>query len=392
MRTIIGDKRWAEKYPEVGTGPVSAESCISQEYFELEREKVFRRTWLNVGRVEDVPNPGDYIVKDLLACNASVLIVRGKDNVIRGFHNVCSHRGNKVVWDEKGSCKGSLVCGFHCWTYDTTGKLSWIPDEENFFDLKKDELGLAPIHTDVWEGFIFINLDPQPRECLREYLGGVADQLSGGPFDQLAPTFAYQVSEKTNWKIALDAQNELYHLPFQHRYTIPQFCTLKDGRYTRLLDVRLFNYHTVYSSEVPSERTAHPVEKLTYQLSAADTELRLPRIGDFDFYTIFPNMALLLFRGISHDYYMTYNFWPTAVDRTTWDLKLYFRPAENAGQRTGQEYMKCLLRDVLQEDANAHEQIHIGLASRAKQQLNFQDDEIQIRYFHKVLESHYAEA
>ena len=392
LQTVLADKRWAEKYPEIGTGPVSAEPLISQEHFELEREKVFRRTWLNIGRVEEVQYPGDYIAKDLAICNASVLIIRGKDGQVRGFHNVCSHRGNKVIWDEKGSCKGSITCGFHAWSYNTKGALTWVPDEDNFFDLPKCDLGLTPIHTDVFEGFIFINLADKPNESLREYLGGVADQLEGGGFSELALMGQYRIDEHANWKVALDAQNELYHLPFQHRRTIPQFCVMKDGKYTRLLDVRLLNHHSVYSSESPADRVGPATEKLAVQFSAAETESRLPRIGPFDFYTIFPNMALLLFQGVAHDYYMTYNFWPNAVNQTDWDIRLYCRPAENAGQRVGQEYFKCLLRDLLQEDATAHEQIHIGLASRAKKELYFQDDEMQIRYFHKVLERFYAEA
>lgn len=392
MRTMIADKRWAKKYPEIGTGPVSAEPLVSNEHFELEKDKIFRRAWLNVGRLDDIPNPGDYIAKALVACNASVLVMRGKDGHVRAFHNVCSHRGNKLIWDDKGHCKGPITCGFHAWSYNTKGELVWVSDEDNFFDLPKGELGLTPIHTDVFEGFIFVNLSEQPNETLREYLGGVADQLEGGGFADLRLMGEYKVDEHANWKIALDAQNELYHLPFQHRRTIPEFCVMKDNKYARLMDVRLYNHHSVYSSEPPDGRIGPATEKLAARLSAADTEFRLPRVGPFDFYTIFPNFVLLLFEGVSHDYFMTYNFWPNAVDRTEWNIKLYFRPAENAGQRVGQEYFKCLLRDILQEDATAHEQIHIGLTSRAKKELYFQDDEIQIRYFHKVLERFYAEA
>jgi phenylpropionate dioxygenase-like ring-hydroxylating dioxygenase large terminal subunit len=82
---------------------VPIEPYILPEYFELERERIFRRTWLNVGRVEELPNPGDYLVKDLPVCNTSIVVVRGKDSRIRAFHNVCSHRCNKLVWDGGGS-------------------------------------------------------------------------------------------------------------------------------------------------------------------------------------------------------------------------------------------------------------------------------------------------
>ena len=297
MQTEIGDKRWAKKYPHVGTGPVAAEPCVSPEYFELERERVFRKVWLNVGRVEDVPKPGDYIVRNLAVCKASILVIHGKDGVIRAFHNVCSHRGNKVVWNEKGSCSGALSCGFHSWTFNTKGELTWVPDEENFFDLNKKALGLTPVHLDIWQGFLFINLDRSPQESLLEYLGGVATELGGGQFDRFALTDNYKVDEKVNWKIALDAQNELYHLPFQHRLTIPNFCVKKDGRYTRLLDVRLFNHHSVYSSETPEGLESPPVQALAFRLNAEGVPSRLPMVGDFEFYTIFPNFVMLLFKG-----------------------------------------------------------------------------------------------
>ena len=131
-----------------------------------------------------------------------------------------------------------------------------------------------------------------------------------------------------------------------------------------------------------------PLEALLYRLETATTTCRLPLIGDFDFYTIFPNFAVLLFRGAANDFCMTYNLWPLAVDRTVWEIRVYFPPTENVGQRINQEYMKCRLRNVLQEDAKAYETLQAGLASRAKTHLLLQDDEIQIRYFHKVLEDY----
>ena len=166
MKTVMSDRRWAKAYPQLGTGPVPAEPCISPEYFACERERVFRRVWVNVGRVDEIPKPGDYVVRDLAVCNASILVMRGDDGVVRGFHNVCSHRGNQLVGDERGSCRGVLTCNFHSWAYDSQGQLRWVPDEENFFDLQKSEHGLTPVATDLWEGFIFINLDAHPRESL----------------------------------------------------------------------------------------------------------------------------------------------------------------------------------------------------------------------------------
>jgi len=107
------DKRWHDIYPELGTDPIPIEPYTSHEYFEKERALIFRKAWLNVGRVEQIPNPGDYFVRDLAVCKTSILIVRGKDGTIRAFHNMCAHRGNKLAADTSGSCKGLFTCKFH---------------------------------------------------------------------------------------------------------------------------------------------------------------------------------------------------------------------------------------------------------------------------------------
>ncbi len=388
MQTATENRRWSKEYPELGTGPVPAESCISPEYFELERERVFRRTWLNVGRVDDIPNAGDFFVRELAVCKTSILVIRGKDGVIRGFHNVCSHRSNKLVWEERGTCRGALACHFHSWGYNAQGQLTGVPDEDNFHDIDKSELGLTPVTTDIWEGFIFVHLGSQPQETLTDYLGGVAEQMKGAAFHKRTHTHTYKVEENANWKVALDAQNEAYHLPFQHRYSFPGMFVLKDNRYLRLSGVKLYNHHAVWSTTYNSESTPTPTGALMNQLNTATTNSRLPMLGDFDFFVIFPNFVILQFRGIEDDYYMTYNFWPLAVDRCIWEIKFHFPPAETAGQRLSQEYLKHRICDVLQEDAVAHETLQTGLTSRAKTHLILQDDEIQIRHFHKVLEDY----
>src|SRR5215510_14391447 len=95
--------------------PVSVEPYRSEEFYKLERERVFARSWLMLCRVEEIPKAGDYVVKDIDVCGASVLVIRGKDGNIRAFHNVCSHRGNLLVWEKSGSASPMLVCRYHSW-------------------------------------------------------------------------------------------------------------------------------------------------------------------------------------------------------------------------------------------------------------------------------------
>ena len=102
-----------------------------------------------MGREEDLPEPGNYVVKDLAVANTSVLLVRGKDRKIRAFYNVCRHRGNRLVDRENGLCKNQFVCRFHSWSYDTHGELKWVSDEANFYDIDKSALGLKPIAAEA---------------------------------------------------------------------------------------------------------------------------------------------------------------------------------------------------------------------------------------------------
>src|SRR5436190_21389576 len=111
MVTATNNQKWTTQYPELGTDPVPIAPCISPQYFERERDGIFRRVWLNIGREEEIPHTGDYIVKELEVCETSILVVRGKDGVVRSFHKMCSHRGKKVVRECSGR-KGGFVGGF----------------------------------------------------------------------------------------------------------------------------------------------------------------------------------------------------------------------------------------------------------------------------------------
>src|SRR5438105_3296253 len=91
---------WTEHYPELNTGPVSYEDSISPEHYELERRAIFARTWLNVGRVEQLPRVGSYFSKEIDAAHTSIVVVRSADQQVRAFYNMCRHRGNKLVWQD----------------------------------------------------------------------------------------------------------------------------------------------------------------------------------------------------------------------------------------------------------------------------------------------------
>src|SRR5262249_54046599 len=119
---------WTEHYPELGTGLVQYEDSISPEFYELERAAIFRRAWLNVGRIEQLPRTGSYFTKEIEVAKTSVIVVRDSAGEIRAFHNICRHRGNKLVWrdfprqETSGVCR-QFACKYHGWRYDLDGSL-----------------------------------------------------------------------------------------------------------------------------------------------------------------------------------------------------------------------------------------------------------------------------
>ncbi len=166
-----------DEIARVGTNPIPTEPYWSTDYFDLERKNVFGKVWLLAGRELDLPNPGDFLVKDITPCSASVLITRGEDRKLRAFHNVCSHRNAKVVWEAKGQAQ-RFVCKYHGWGYGLQGDLRSVPDEACFHGLNKAANGLTPVSLDTSNGFIFINLDPYPAQTLKQFLASIDARLS----------------------------------------------------------------------------------------------------------------------------------------------------------------------------------------------------------------------
>jgi len=393
MKPSPNNERWASRYPELGTDPVSVEPNISTEYFERERERIFKRSWLNVGRVDEVPQVGDYFVKDIETLKSSFIIVRGQDGVVRGFYNVCRHRGNRLAQGCSGQAR-SFVCGFHGWTYDWAGKLARVPDEEQFFGLEKSEYGLTPVGTDVWQGFIFINVDPHPAETLQEFIGELFDQFQGYPFDTMRPTVNYSAVVDVNWKIFMEIFQECYHVAYIHRRSVAEIGTGKDNPFGHLLSVRLYRRHRSASVYYNPEHQPTPAEALAFKygptiLQGTAAANVLPRGVNpeksrkwgFDINTIFPNFIL----DLAHGSYWIQNYWPIAVDRTLWEVKLYMDPATNPGEKIGQEFNKVLMRDAFREDLSRLEDIQANMRSGALTHTPLSDQEIVVRHAYRVV-------
>lgn len=187
----------------------------SEEMFALERDLLFRRSWQLVGHVADLPEPGSYLCLDVVGERA--IVVRGKDLVVRAFHNVCRHRGSRVVGDEQGRCKGAIVCPFHAWSYNFDGTLRGTARPQTLPKLDPVAFGLKPLELEIWHGFLFVRFQESDQPSVAEILRPFDAEVAGYRLDEIVPS-GDQWSEEVavNWKSVRDVDNEGYHVPMAH--------------------------------------------------------------------------------------------------------------------------------------------------------------------------------
>ena len=387
----------------LATGPVSVESYRSPELYEREREQVFGRAWLYIGRIEELPNPDSYFVKDIEVRKASVLVTRDKQGKISAFHNVCSHRGNLLALQPSGS-QSRFTCAYHGWTYRNNGELIGVPDQGRFFDLDKKKLGLKSIATDIWEGFIFINFQPEPEVSLKEFLGSYGEVYAGVPLVNNHQTMVIEAKFNANWKLIADAFAEAYHVPKMHPATLaPGFAHPVKNKFARPLAGLTYGLHRSFSAYGDPEYASPPdshVERLackidTGSLLGADLseevlQLRAhPGVNptklpcwSADVTWIFPNFNI----DYSPGGYWTHEFWPTSYNTTRWVLTIRMPIATTVRQRLQQEHYAARWGEVVLEDVTNCERIQKGLESGAINVMQLQDGEMLIRHSLHVLD------
>ncbi len=199
------------------TFPVDA--YVSRTYAEAEGDRLWSKIWQHAGRTEEIPEPGNFITYEI--GNDSILIVRTAENSIKAYHNVCPHRGRRLVdvpRGKNGACGKAprFVCGFHAWTFDLDGEATHILDKADWQGaLTGERTCLSEVKVGEWGGWIWINMDP---DCmpLRDYLEPAATLLDPFEFAKMRYRFRQWVVFDCNWKVALEAFMEPYHVAGTH--------------------------------------------------------------------------------------------------------------------------------------------------------------------------------
>jgi phenylpropionate dioxygenase-like ring-hydroxylating dioxygenase large terminal subunit len=183
-----------------------------QAIHEWERQNILSSDWVIVGRADEAPEPGTYFTTEL--DGEPLLVVRGRDDQLRAFYNVCQHRGTAVVEEQRGKAV-RFQCPYHAWIYDLEGKLVRAKHTEDLEDFSLDTYGLNTVRLETWQGFVFLNLDPDAAP-LADQLGDLVEHVARFDFAALKPvkTITYDVA--ANWKFVAENYSECYHCPGLH--------------------------------------------------------------------------------------------------------------------------------------------------------------------------------
>ncbi len=184
------------------------------DFFAAEVDNVFRPSWQVVCHESDIPHVGDWRTLDWLG--ESIIVVRGADGAVRAFHNVCRHRGSRIVDGTEG-CARKLVCPYHAWTYELDGRLSGIPGRADYPGLDATNHGLAPVGHEVWEGFVFIRLRDDGGPSVAQMMTPYADQVAPYRFGDLRALGRVTLRPReVNWKNVADNYSDGMHIPVAH--------------------------------------------------------------------------------------------------------------------------------------------------------------------------------
>jgi Rieske 2Fe-2S family protein len=338
---------------------VNLGAMLTPEHFALEREKIFRRSWLPIGHTDDIPQPGSYFVQEVPTFNTSLIVVRGEDGKVRAFHNACRHRGNKLVREGEGRRKG-FVCNFHGWAFTNQGRLQTITDEHMFEPVNKDDYALLPVHCEVWENLIFVNFEEQPRETLEQWLGPEFYSKYSGYWNLHEKVASYSFDMKANWHLGVNAFIEGYHTLYLHKNTARDYQGGKVNPLRHRPHMEMMKRHTRYSAPGNPDHRILPVEDIAIRygrkmLPAFDFDSSLMPEGvnpsryeywAFDVVCLFPNFVAVL----GNHFRAELTFWPTDEGRTLVLNRTYAYHPKNIGERLSQAYFRARGRDVVRED------------------------------------------
>ncbi|MGH8427156.1 MAG: aromatic ring-hydroxylating oxygenase subunit alpha [Gammaproteobacteria bacterium] len=319
-----------EAHPLAEAWTLPACAYADPAVFAFEREAVFARSWQCVGRADAVREPGEHLVAEV--AGRPILVVRGADGVLRGFFNVCKHRGGPLALENGRAPR--LQCKYHGWTYTLEGRLRSAPEMREAENFAPEEIRLDPVQVEEWGGFVFVAL-ANPGVTSAQMLAGIADRIA--PLDLTQLTFHAHANYDLacNWKVYVDNYLEGYHLPHVH------------PGLNRLLDYRRY--------------ATHLADWYSDQTSPLDSAPGPYGEGEAHYFFVWPNLML----NVLPDRVQTNLVMPVSVCECRVLFDYYYVERESESARTMIEGDFAFSDQVQREDVMICERVQRGLESGA---------------------------
>lgn len=345
----------------------------SPALLELEKTELFKTHWQIACHISDLPDVGSYVSFDL--CEERAIILRDKDHKVRAFHNICRHRGSRLVASEQGTCPGALVCPFHGWVYNLDGTLRGAARPESFPTLDKNEFGLKPIDMEIWHGLVFVRFNHGPQPSVAELLAPIEAEAAHYNIADHVPTDGFWTEETpVNWKSIRDVDNEGYHVPLAHpalqdlygsTYADEPFVdgvSRSDGRFTptkgRRWAVRNYKKMTKPQPHLPD----HLHKTWLY-------------------YGIFPNAVI----AVTPETMLFYQEFPLSTGKSVLRSATYRHRNEDRQQRAARYLAARIDRETLEEDIQLTIWSNESMASASFEGFYLSDLEYGVRSHHDHL-------
>jgi len=333
-----------------GARALDARWYLSADHFEAERERIFGRHWICIGRAEQIAGTGDFFTYEI--AGESLILTRDGAGRIHAFFNVCRHRGTRICTEAVGTFKGSMQCPYHAWTYGLDGALLAARNMDSIEGFDRADYPLRQAAVETFEGFVFVNLAayPEPFETAFAPLFGrfatwtIADLRS-------ARRIRYELA--CNWKLVFQNYSECYHCQLIH----PQLDRLSpsDSGFNDLTDgAFLGGYSTLRSPGASLTTTGRLHRKPIGSVSGEE-------LGRVYYYTIFPSLLL----SLHPDYVMVHYVRPKSAGRTEIDCEWLFSPAEMVADDFDPADAVEFWDLTNRQDWRINELTQAGIASRA---------------------------
>lgn len=416
-----------QSYEFLGDEDIPYERYTSKEFFDQEVEHLWPKTWQWACREEHIPEPGDYYVYDIGPY--SVIVTRTQKGEIKAYRNSCMHRGTKLKPSFSSGSSDSIRCPYHGWDWHLDGQIKYLPCEWDFPHVSKSDMDLSSVHSAIWGGFVFINLEQDPIPLL-EYLHPLPEHVDSKVFEDRYVAQHIQKELDCNWKIASEAFLEAYHVMETHSQLsrtngdantqydcygdhisrlinvagIPSTFCEEEMTEQQILDMFLIGDSDDVADDmvVPEGGTARKVMAQQFRDSAKESGPDLSSVSDSEIvdsiaYFVFPNQQF--FSGVSFP--IVYRFRPlgSSPDRALFDLILlksrptneFVEPAEPVWLKAEESYttvpgMDPYVGHVFDQDTGNMQAAQEGAATAGKAGAtlgNYQ--EIRVRHFHQTL-------